>query len=68
MLLEQTLKAMVALTETNSDILTSEGMQLMLQLISDWKLKTNEPAVAEYLVYTFVFTRSYNLIIYITAV
>ncbi|XP_066977269.1 armadillo repeat-containing protein 6 isoform X1 [Macrobrachium rosenbergii] len=48
-LLEQTLKAMVALTETNPDILTPEGTQLMLQLINDWKSRTNEPAVAEYL-------------------
>ncbi|XP_068217257.1 armadillo repeat-containing protein 6 [Palaemon carinicauda] len=48
-LLEQTLKAMVALTETNPDVLTPEGIQLMHQLINDWKSRTNEPTMAEYL-------------------
>lgn len=48
-LLESTLKAMVALTETNSDILTSEGIQLMLQLLDDWRFRTSDRGVPEYL-------------------
>lgn len=45
----------MALTESNPDILTGEGIQLMLQLMDDWKCRTDEPIVPEYLVKYYFF-------------
>ena len=49
-LLCPSLQAMVALTEFNPDIITSEGYRVLLQLLEVWSSRLEEPAVPEYLV------------------
>lgn len=48
-LLSACLRAMVALTEGNPDVLNPEGTQLLLQLLEEWKMRSDEPAVPELL-------------------
>ncbi|XP_027212248.2 armadillo repeat-containing protein 6 [Penaeus vannamei] len=48
-LLAPSVKAMGALMEQNSDILTAEGSQLLLDLLKDWTSRNEESRVPEYL-------------------
>nr|XP_045612554.1 armadillo repeat-containing protein 6-like isoform X2 [Procambarus clarkii] len=48
-MLGPTLKAMVALTESNPDILTTEGTQVMVQLMEEWKCRADNLTIPEYL-------------------
>lgn len=43
------LKAMVTLTESNPDILTDEGIEFLVQLIEEWKCRSDDPTISEYL-------------------
>ncbi|XP_071546624.1 armadillo repeat-containing protein 6 [Panulirus ornatus] len=47
-MLGSSLKAIVALTESNPDILTSEGIHLMLELMDDYKCRVDDTTVPEY--------------------
>lgn len=57
-ILSECLKALVALTEGNPDILNPEGTQLLLQLLEEWRTRTDTPDVAELLVGTGTVTFS----------
>ncbi|XP_047491037.1 armadillo repeat-containing protein 6-like [Penaeus chinensis] len=48
-LLAPSVKAMGALMEQNSDILTLEGIELLLDLLKDWTTRNEESRVPEYL-------------------
>lgn len=63
-ILSECLKALVALIEGNPDILNSEGTQLLLQLLEEWRMRTDAPDVAELLVGTGAVTFT-SLLIYL---
>lgn len=52
------LQAMVALTEHNPDIVTSEGYRVLLQLLEEWSNRLEEPAIPELLVCDRMFPSS----------
>ncbi|KAK3861857.1 hypothetical protein Pcinc_032222 [Petrolisthes cinctipes] len=48
-ILNACLKTLVALTEGNPDILNSEGIQLLLQLLEEWRMRSDALDVSELL-------------------